>query len=99
MAFAALKTGTTGAVGTITYFDANNLTISSVPASGTLAAAVSGGTSSTTVGPVIGITTVAGSTNGAVLIRSGKSAAGTLTVNQAVSTVSTTLNATGGSVI
>src|SRR5581483_7165321 len=99
MATVALKTDTAaGTDGTIKYYDANDVTIGTAGGAGTLSA-VSGANASS-VGAFSGVKTVAGTAaNGAVTVRAGKSAAGALTVNEAVSTVSTTADTAGGTVV
>src|SRR4029077_12381967 len=96
MATAAFKTDTTTAPtnnGTVTYKGNTALTISTVAAAGTLSA-VTGVAHASTVGPLSGITTVAGGTNGAVVVQSN----GLLTVDQAILTTPSGVATNGGSV-
>ena len=100
---ASFQTDTTtvsGNTGTVTYFDTNDLVLTTAPGQGLLSSVVPVAASSVVPSAATtSVVTVAGGTKGAVRMRAGTTGASTLDVNQAIKTTASGTATDGGSVL
>jgi hypothetical protein len=94
---AAFKTDTAaGTDGSVKYLDRTDLTVGTV-AAGSATPVSAANAKPSDIAAVTGITTVAGTTNGDVLVRAGTGGAGAMNVNEAILTTPNGNGATAGS--